>query len=92
MNQIVSEAWKDRFNWDSWYKDVAEATKGINRHRVFIIEVHNNSVGYIWLNEEINSLWITAIVLQTKFQRLRIGQEIMKYYLLISMRLDKKIK
>lgn len=74
MDTIVPQGW----NWESWFEDVEKAIFS-NRHRVFVIETSKFSIGYLWLNEEINSLWITAIVLQTKYQRLRIGQNVMNY-------------
>ncbi len=74
MGSIVPQGW----NWESWFEDVEKAIIS-NRHRVFVIETSKIPIGYLWLNEEINSLWITAIVLQTKYQRLRIGQNVMNY-------------
>ena len=74
MDKIVPHGW----NWKSWFEDVEKAIIN-NRHRVFVIETSKISIGYLWLNEEINSLWITAIVLQTDYQRIKIGQKIMNY-------------
>jgi GNAT superfamily N-acetyltransferase len=79
MNEIVNTAWRNKFNWESWYNDVEEAAKGAF-HKVFIIMVQDISVGYLWLNVEISgNLWITAIVLQTEWQQRNIGERIMLY-------------
>lgn len=74
MDNIVPQSW----NWESWLRDIENHIMN-NHHKIFVIEVQNNSVGYLWLNEEKNSLWITAIVLQTEYQRHTIGQNIMDY-------------
>ena len=41
--------------------------------------IQKASAGYLWINEEVNSLWITAIVLQAKYQRRNIGLKVMNY-------------
>lgn len=74
MDKIVPRTW----NWESWLKDIEKLLMSHN-HKIFIIEVKKASSGYLWLNEEVNSLWITAIVLQTGYQRRKIGQKIMHY-------------
>lgn len=74
MGKIVPRSW----NWKSWFKDIESQILG-NNHKIFVIEVQNTSSGYLWLNEEVNSLWITAIVLQIKHQRRKIGQKIMHF-------------
>ena len=84
MDTIVPQPW----NWESWFDDVGKAIIN-NRHKVFVIEISKKCVGYLWMNEEINSLWITAIVLQTKYQRLKIGQKIMKYLIMESYKQGK---
>ncbi len=78
MKAILAKAWKKGFNWESWNKDLAEAATGAF-HKVFVIEVDSNPAGYLWLNVELNNLWITAIVLATKWQRRRIGKLIMQF-------------
>ncbi len=78
MNEIVTNAWEKKFRWDSWFNDVEEAAKDAF-HKVFIIEVQKSSIGYLWLNREPQNLWITAIVLQTDWQRRGIGEKIMHY-------------
>ncbi len=78
MNEILEQAWNGKFNWNSWHMDVNEA---INSpfHRVFVIEANVTPIGYLWCNEEENSLWITAIVIESSWQRKGIGRIIMKY-------------
>jgi ribosomal protein S18 acetylase RimI-like enzyme len=78
MKEILSKAWKNRFNWESWNNDLVEAATGA-LHKVFVIEVDTFSAGYLWLNVELNNLWITAIVLATKWQRQRIGDLILHF-------------
>ncbi|MFX0051315.1 MAG: GNAT family N-acetyltransferase, partial [Candidatus Hermodarchaeota archaeon] len=46
-------------------------------------------IGYLWLNEEENSLWITAIVLKSEYQRHRIGQNIMEFLIVQSQKKGK---
>ncbi|UCE14386.1 MAG: GNAT family N-acetyltransferase [Candidatus Heimdallarchaeota archaeon] len=76
MDHVVSQSW----NWRSWFEDLKKAIIGnLYYHKVFIIEVEQGCVGYLWLNEEKNSLWVTAIVLQAEFQRRGIGQQIMNF-------------
>ena len=50
-----------------------------NHHKIFVIEIQKALGGYLWVNTEINALWITAIVLETKYQRQSVGTKIMKY-------------
>ncbi|MFX0124862.1 MAG: GNAT family N-acetyltransferase [Candidatus Hodarchaeota archaeon] len=76
MDKIVPQHW----NWESWFFDITKYLEG-NDHKIYIIEVQERgiSAGYLWVNEELNALWITAIVLQAKYQRQSIGTKIMKY-------------
>lgn len=78
MNEILFEAWQGSFSWKNWRNDLAEAVNS-DFHRVFIIQVQEMPVGYLWLNEEINSLWITAIVIDSSWQRRRIGHYVLEY-------------
>lgn len=78
MQAIVVEAWQGKFNWSSWFADTVEAITN-SYHRIFIIEVTNEEVGYLWLNEEPQTVWITAIVLKRAWQRQQIGGLIMNY-------------
>ena len=68
-------------NWESWFEDIKMfiAETPDHNHKIFVIEVQRNSVGYLWFNEEVNSLWITAIVLQLEHQRRNIGQRVLNY-------------
>lgn len=68
-------------NWESWFEDINKFIIDTpnHHHKIFVIEFQRNSVGYLWFNEEVNSLWITAIVLHSKFQRRNIGQKVMNY-------------
>lgn len=76
MDHIVPQSW----NWRSWFEDLKKAIIGkLYFHKVFTIEVQKKCVGYLWLNEEKNSLWVTAIVLHAEYQRRGIGQRIMKF-------------
>ncbi|MFX0015790.1 MAG: GNAT family N-acetyltransferase [Promethearchaeota archaeon] len=75
MDKVVPQSW----NWDSWFNDLNKFINGNYSHKVFIIEVEAASAGYIWLNEELNSLWLTAIVLSSPYQRQRVGEKIMNY-------------
>ncbi len=74
MDKVIPQYW----NWEIWFSDIVKFLKG-NDHKIFIVEVQKNSGGYLWVNEEINSLWITAIVLKAKYQRQSIGKKIMNY-------------
>ena len=74
MDNVVPKFW----NWESWFSDIKKYLQG-NGHKIFIIEVNKSSGGYLWVNEEFNTLWITAIVLQAKYQRQSIGTKIMRY-------------
>ncbi len=78
MNEILIEAWQGRFNWEAWRNDLAQAVNN-KFQRIFIIQAQEMPVGYLWLNEEISSLWITAIVLESSWQRRRIGHYVLKY-------------
>ncbi len=68
-------------NWESWFEDIKMFIREtpVHSHKIFVIEVQGDSVGYIWFNEEVNSIWITAIVLQSEYQRRNIGQRVMNY-------------
>ena len=74
MDKVVPQVW----SWKSWFSDIAMYLRG-NHHKIFVIEIQNTPGGYLWVNEEINALWITAIVLQGKYQRQNIGTKIMTY-------------
>ena len=74
MDEVVPQYW----NWESWFSDITKYLMG-NHHKIFVIEVQKASGGYLWVNTEINALWITAIVLETKYQRQSIGTKIMNY-------------
>ena len=78
MKDVLKKAWKNKFSFKAWFYDVEEAAKGAF-HKVFIVEVQKSSIGYLWLNREPQNLWITAIVLQTDWQRRGIGEKIMHY-------------
>ncbi|MFW9778585.1 MAG: GNAT family N-acetyltransferase [Candidatus Heimdallarchaeota archaeon] len=78
MEQIVVEAWRGKFNWSKWFEDVAEAITN-SYHRVFVIENTGEAIGYLWLNEEPQLVWITAIVIKRGWQRQHIGGYLMKY-------------
>ncbi|MFX0207966.1 MAG: hypothetical protein ACFFDT_18415, partial [Candidatus Hodarchaeota archaeon] len=60
MDSIVPSIW----NWKSWFDDL-ERDLNSNSPKVFHINFQNIPIGYLWLNEEENSLWITAIVLKS---------------------------
>jgi ribosomal protein S18 acetylase RimI-like enzyme len=74
MDSVVPRFW----NWESWFSDIKKHIQG-NSHKIFIVEVNKSLGGYLWVNEEFNTLWITAIVLQEKYQRQSIGTKIMRY-------------
>jgi len=74
MDKVVPQVW----SWESWFSDIAKYLRG-NNHKIFVVEVQNTSGGYLWVNEELKALWITAIVLQAKHQRQSIGTKIMSY-------------
>lgn len=89
MNSILLKAWNGKFNWESWHKDIIEAARG-SYHKVFVIQIKNNPVGYLWCNEEQESLWITAIVINSSWQRKGIGSKIMEYLIKESLRFGKE--
>ncbi|MHA1941038.1 MAG: GNAT family N-acetyltransferase [Candidatus Hodarchaeales archaeon] len=78
MDPIVNIAWRGRFRWQSWFKDIEKAIDN-SSHMVYIIQEANSSIGYLWMNEERTTLWITAIVLITGYQRKKIGTKIILY-------------
>ncbi len=78
MDSIVSFAWKGRFRWESWFKDIEKAIESTH-HMVYIIRETDRSIGYLWMNEESTTLWITAIVIIPEFQRKKIGSKIILY-------------
>ncbi|MHA1973533.1 MAG: GNAT family N-acetyltransferase [Candidatus Hodarchaeales archaeon] len=78
MNMVVMEAWGGKFNWNSWFKDVSQAIHS-NIHKVYIILSKRDPIGYIWMNEEPRILWITAIMLESQWQKHGIGHLIMNY-------------
>jgi ribosomal protein S18 acetylase RimI-like enzyme len=88
MQPIVVEAWQGKFNWSKWFADVAEAITNAY-HRVLIVETASEGVGYLWLNEEPQLVWITAIVLKRDWQRQRIGGIIMQYLIQEALTHDK---
>ncbi len=75
---ILMSAWGSQFNWKSWFEDVEEASSG-NIHKVYLIYFKEIAVGYIWLNEELNSIWLTAIVINSKWQRKGIGTKVIHF-------------
>jgi ribosomal protein S18 acetylase RimI-like enzyme len=77
MDSVVAVAWNGRFRWESWFNDVEEAIHD-DVHMFFIVRVEEEKVGYLWMNEEHNTLWITAIVLEKQWQRRGIGDQIIK--------------
>jgi len=77
MNSVVAIAWNGRFRWKSWFNDVKEAIHD-EIHIFFIVRVEEENVGYLWMNEENVTLWITAIVLEKQWQRQGIGDQIIK--------------
>ncbi|MFX0172137.1 MAG: GNAT family N-acetyltransferase [Candidatus Hodarchaeota archaeon] len=74
MDSIVPTIW----NWKSWFDDL-ERDLLSTPPKVFHINFQSIQIGYLWLNEEENSLWITAIVLKSEYQRHRIGQNILEF-------------
>lgn len=74
MDKVVPQFW----NWESWFSDIKRYLQG-SGHKIYIVEVNESSGGYLWVNEETNALWITAIVLQDQYQRQSIGTKIMNY-------------
>jgi len=68
MDSVVAVAWNGRFRWESWFKDLEEAIID-DIHMFFIVCVEEENVGYLWMNEEQTTLWITAIVLEKQWQR-----------------------
>ena len=78
MNAIVSRAWRGKFRWESWFKDIKEALT-LDSHIIQLIQVKRENIGWLWMNTETNSLWITAIVLKLEWQRRKIGSQIMAH-------------
>ncbi len=89
MNEILMAAWGNQFNWKSWFDDVKEASMG-TLHKVYLIYSDQVPVGFIWLNEEMNSLWITAIVILSQWQRKGIGTNVLQYLIGLSKSEKKK--
>ena len=77
MNSVVSIAWNGRFRWKSWFDDAEEAIHD-DKHMFFIVCVAEERVGFLWMNEENNTLWITAIILEEHWQRQGIGTQIIQ--------------
>ena len=77
MNPIVSIAWKGGFRWKSWFKDIEKAIND-GSQLIYVIQEAENNIGYLWMNVEARSLWITAIVLTRGWQRKHIGSMIIK--------------
>ena len=77
MDSVVAIAWNGRFRWESWFHDVEEAILG-DIHMFFIINAEDEDIGYLWMNEEADLLWITAIVLEEEWQRKGIGNQIIQ--------------
>lgn len=75
MDKVVPPFW----NWESWFSDITMCLHGNKSHKIFVIEVQTKRGGYIWVNEELYALWVTAIVLQETYQRQSIGTKIMNY-------------
>ncbi|MHA1975622.1 MAG: N-acetyltransferase family protein [Candidatus Hodarchaeales archaeon] len=78
MDSIVNVAWGGRFRWESWFKDVTEALE-LESHNVLLILVSDQRIGFLWMNKELRTLWITAIVLKYEWQRRNIGNQIMTH-------------
>jgi len=89
MNMVVMEAWGGKFNWNSWFRDVNEAIHS-SIHKVFIIVSKKDPIGYIWVNEEPKILWITAIMLESQWQKHGIGHLIMNYLISECKEAEKK--
>lgn len=77
MDSVVAIAWNGRFRWESWFNDIEKAIHD-EIHIFFIVRVEEENVGYLWMNEEHTTLWITAIVLEEQWQRQGIGYQIIK--------------
>ncbi|WP_455142979.1 GNAT family N-acetyltransferase [Candidatus Hodarchaeum mangrovi] len=89
MDNVVTEAWQGKFNWKSWFRDIAEAIED-QFQRVFIILIDELSIGYLWLNEEPEILWITGFVIGEKWQHKGVGKEIMDYLIEESKKANKR--
>ena len=77
MNPIVSIAWKGGFRWKNWFKDIEKAINDASQI-VYVVQQTESNIGYLWMNIESSSLWITAIVLTKGWQRKQIGTLIIK--------------
>jgi len=77
MDSVVAIAWNGRFRWESWFNDSAEAIHD-DIHMFFIVRAEEENVGYLWMNEEHTTLWITAILLKEQWQRQGIGDQIIR--------------
>jgi len=77
MDSVVAIAWNGRFRWESWFNDTEAAIRD-DIHIFFIVRVEEENVGYLWMNEEHATLWITAILLEEQWQRQGIGDQIIK--------------
>ncbi len=77
MDSIVSVAWKGGFRWKSWFKDIEKAITNASQ-TLYVIQEAEINIGYLWMNVESASLWITAIVLEQGWQRKKIGSMIIK--------------
>ncbi len=78
MDKIVNEAWKGRFRWESWYNDITEAFS-LDSHLIQLIQISDQKIGFLWMNKEVDTLWITSIVLKKAWQRQNIGYQIMTF-------------
>ncbi len=77
MNSVVAVAWNGRFRWKSWFDDAEEAIRD-EKHMFFIVCAGEEDVGFLWMNEENTTLWITAIILKEQWQRRGLGGQIMQ--------------
>jgi len=89
MDNVVNEAWQGKFNWKSWFRDIDEAIED-KFQRVFIILIDKLSIGYLWLNEEPEILWITGFVISEKWQHQGVGKGIMDYLIEESKKANKR--
>ncbi|MHA1992993.1 MAG: GNAT family N-acetyltransferase [Candidatus Hodarchaeales archaeon] len=78
MDEIVNIAWNGKFRWESWFKDINEALS-LKSHHVLLIQDTRQNIGFLWMNKEISTLWITAIVLKKEKQRNAIGSQVMTH-------------
>jgi ribosomal protein S18 acetylase RimI-like enzyme len=78
MDEIVNVAWNGRFRWESWFRDINEALS-LKTHYVLLLQDTKQNIGFLWMNKEISTLWITAIVLKQEWQRRTVGSQVMTH-------------